>query len=417
MAEELKRTRSNLNPLPQPPRTIDAFWLSSERFPSNADVTSIVKDTTPTPSPVRSRTSSNEDKFRLSPVPATIPIPAISSHTQTFKALTEDSDTEDLRYRNPYLTRSIQAIPVRPPVPRTPSNSSIITRNGMNDMDTARSLPRGSVDVQMGSCSSSPSVSNFQYGGPRERRNDNASPVAMITDSPLIQRPSGTRRGSLGPHRDVVHDQEAQLRELREILEHRTPTTMGPPSPPHAAPQSRRYDAIETPRRRSANSSTSGTRNTSPVRQNPSTNTTGTTTVRSISPPAPSTNFTQQQHGGHLQPQRQLAVSRASTAAAIQAEQQRARANSLKEQSLTHVTPTRERDRDRDLYQSQQLQQQSQQMKGDTPGYQHPQFKPPYARRQSADSVRGTRPSGPPPAASNLARTLWSIQVQEAQRV
>lgn len=384
-----------------------------------------MKDATPTPSPVRSRTSSNEDKFRLSPIPATIPIPAISSHTQTFKALTEDSDTEDLRSRNPYLTRSIQAISIRPTVPRTPSSSSIITRNALNDMDTTRSLPRGSVDIQMGSCSSSPAVSNFQYGGPRERRNDNASPVAMITDSPLIQRPSGTRRGSLGPHRDVVHDQEAQLRELREILEHAPPpTTMGPPSPPRAQPQSRRFDPIiEDARRRSADSSTTGTRNTSPVRHPASAN--PTTTGRSTSPSTPSANPSQQQSANYLQHPRQPAVSRASTAAAIQAEQQRARANSLKEQSttpaLSHVTPTRERDRDREAYQSPQPQQQvqqqfqQQQMKGDTLGYQHPQFKPPYPRRQSTDSVRGTRPNGPPSAASNLSRTLWSMQ--EAQRV
>lgn len=364
----------------------------------------MVKDETPTPSPARSRTSSNEDKFHLSPVPSTIPIPAISAHTQTFKPLTEDSDTEDLRPRNPYLTRSIQPINIRPTVPRMLSNSSIMSRN--NDMDAARSLPRGSVDIQMGSCSSSPVVSNFQYG-PRERRSDSASPGAMITDSPLIQRPSPIRRGSLGPAREV-HDQEAQLRELREILEHRPPSNMFPPP----LPQSRRCEPIiEDIRRRSADSSKSGTRNTSPVRHIPPPTTAAST--RSASPTALNSQISV--YLPHQIAQRP-AVSRASTAAAIQAEQQRARANSLKEQSLSqavvpHASATRDRERERDPYQSQQ-------MKVDAPTYQYPQFKPPYQRRQSTDGVRGTRPTaGVPPAtaASNLTRTLWSMQ--DAQRV
>lgn len=412
MEEELRRTRSNPNPLPQPPRSIDAFWLSSERFPTNpSDAMALSRDNTPTPSPARSRTSSNEDKFRLSPIPATIAITSLSSHTQTFKPLTEDSDTEELRSRNPYLLRSVQPITIRQMAPRTLSNPSLISRNNIVDLESARSTPRASVDVQMGSCSSSPSVSSFQYGL-RDRRNDNPSPVGMITDSPLVQRPASTRRGSLGPQREV-QDQEAQLRELRELLADRTP--MGPPLPP----QSRRFESIsEESRRRSADSSKSGTRNTSPVRSLlPST----VSNTRSTSPVTPTPTSQTTGYMQHQTPQRQPVVSRASTAAAIQMEQQRARANSLKEQSTTptpvpHVTPTRDRDRE-NSYQSpqmQQQQQQAQQMKVDSAvGYHHSPSKPSYPRRQSTDSIRSTRPGvTPAPPASNLGRTLWSMQEQ-----
>ncbi|KAK7692036.1 hypothetical protein QCA50_005441 [Cerrena zonata] len=170
------------------------------------------------------------DMFTLSPAPSSANIPALKSTAPRFRPLTEESDTEDLR-PSAYTMRSVQPISIKPSreIYRKPSI-------GYQEMDvSSRSIPQGSVDVQMSGCSSSPIVSGFQHGNSREI----AGPSNYRDRE--FRRPSVSRRPTLdSPAEEIGEDEmirgELGRQKLQEILSSPAIMTTGMP-----AVESRRY--------------------------------------------------------------------------------------------------------------------------------------------------------------------------------
>lgn len=370
--EELRRLKGNRNPLPTPPRAMEArHYFTSDRIsgePMAIVDDDEVKDDEPAESDVI-----DEDRFQLSPIPSTATLPVSNlPNRQNFRALTaEDSDIEELKSRraNAFMRRSIDPIQIRPTMPRMNSNSSI--RHDM-DVNMARSIPRTSPDVHMASCSSSPNTS-FQYVRDKERVDDPA------INSGYGARPS-PRRPSVSST-SYPRDQDEQERlnqsraqhQLRELLELNTLTTV----------DASILDSYR-PRHHSPESSVPVTRNPSPV------------TNSNMGPPVP-----QSIQNPLLQ---RPALSRASTAA-MQAERERARSISSKESPLasSQAATARDRDRDRDR-----------ERESVTPSHQQisPQASLYHHRRPSTSGMRGRSSTSPigPPAPSGLTRSMWAMQ-------
>ncbi|PSR71483.1 hypothetical protein PHLCEN_2v12648 [Hermanssonia centrifuga] len=324
---------------------------------------------------------SKEDRFQLSPIPATATLPV--SHLpnrQNFRPLTaEESDVEDFKSKrnSPYLLRSIEPIPIRPGVQRMNSNSSLLSRPDADGVP--RSLPRSLIDVHMASCSSSPTAA-FQYSSrDRERFDDSMS----MQDNMQSYRNGGvSRRTSLSSHiHPREHDElQERARTLNRVLD-KADTSKDAPV--------RIFDRRE--RQRSPDTSAPTTRTPSPVSAGNS----------QMGPPLSKP----QVYSPLLQPPPQQTVSWAS-AAALQAE--RARANSIKDSpsSPTSLSPTspvkpdRTRDYGRDTS-----------AHSVTPSQQY------QPRRPSLGSMRAKSSSNTsvPSAASGLTRSFWGMQ--EPQRV
>ncbi|KAH9950759.1 hypothetical protein B0H21DRAFT_686080 [Amylocystis lapponica] len=193
---------------------------------SNAEPMAIVKeDPADSTNILKVQIGGKDDMFHLSPVPMTLPIPALPS--ATFRALTDDVDDrdDDMKSNNPYLLRSIQPIPIKSSLQRMPSTSSLLSRH---DSDiSSRSLPRGSSDVQMASCSSSPNTSASQYPH-RDRSGDLlSSAVGLTQESALGLRLNGSRRSSQGAPTDSHEQAEQHERwraQLRDLLDDPKPT-------------------------------------------------------------------------------------------------------------------------------------------------------------------------------------------------
>lgn len=321
-----------------------------------------------------------DDRFQLSPIPTTATLPVSNlPNRQTFRALTaEDSDIEDLKAKraNAFMRRSIDPIQIRPSLHRMNSNNSVRDQ----DVTMARSIPRGSVDVHMASCSSSPNTS-FQYT-PRERGDDPTS------SSPLTAR-SSARRPSVSSSSSQAREQEElqerlRAQQLRELLEL-----------PHLTQMDATNESYRPSKSHSPESSGQVSRNSSPVSHS---------SGSAMGPPSHPIQNTLLQRP---------ALSRASTAAAMQAERERARSLTSKESSTpsaasqaTAAAAARDRDRDRER-------------EIHTPT--HPQLAPQASlyqpRRSSIGSMRGrstTSPTGPPAVPSALTRGFWE-RGQQAQ--
>ncbi|THH31640.1 hypothetical protein EUX98_g2536 [Antrodiella citrinella] len=139
------------------------------------------EDRRPSGSPPTSK--NRQSIFALSPVPATLPMPAISSIHATFSSPAEDSDAEEIRKVPSHTPRSVQPIPIKSNGYRHGSN--------LRESEVPRSIPRSLVDVHMASCSSSPVVSDLNSGV-----SDTVSEKERMQSS-LLQRPTqGISRAS-----------------------------------------------------------------------------------------------------------------------------------------------------------------------------------------------------------------------------
>ncbi|KAJ3554004.1 hypothetical protein NM688_g3327 [Phlebia brevispora] len=228
LKEELKRCK--VNPLPTP-RTVDApFLFSPERdlpvpVPMDDDEVLVARPKT------AERTK--EDRFQLSPIPATATLPVSDlPNRQNFRPLTaEESDVEDFKSKrtSPYLLRSIDPIPIRPGLQRMSSSSSVTSRSGYrDDGGVPRSLPRSSVDVHMASCSSSPNAA-FQYS-PRERDEPMSGSIGAALDSSR----GLTRRATVSSYAREHEEQQERARKLSDVLDRYDAAAAGPQTPPRA---------------------------------------------------------------------------------------------------------------------------------------------------------------------------------------
>ncbi|KAI0794984.1 hypothetical protein C8Q75DRAFT_520506 [Abortiporus biennis] len=325
----------------------------------------------------------------LSPVPAVLPMPAIPSSMQTFRALTEDSDTEELLNRKLLQPRSAQPIAIKPNVHRIPSKTALLTRHDTDPLP--RSAPRSSIDVHMGSCSSSPVVSGNHYTSRDRLPSDSISGSVGSHDSVSNRRPLDSRRTSTGattesrdPEEQDTWRQQA-VRDLRDLLGKPPPTPEGDRPQQQQRQYLRKYEGDSDKVRRmvSPETSTPVTRNTSP-----------TSSAAPTPPPGPIQNSLLQRP-----------ISKASTAAMqVEREQrERARAYSLKEQPTSTNFSPQYVSKDRNV---------------DIPPYsQSQQTRPPFPRRQStSDSIRSMKPSSNS-SASALTRTMWAMQEAQSQRV
>lgn len=324
------------------------------------------------------RAKAREDRFQLSPIPATATLPVSDlPNRQNFRPLTaEESDVEEFKSKrtSPYLLRSIDPIPIRPGFQRMSSSSSITmsSRSGYEG-GVPRSLPRSSVDVHMTSCSSSPK-STFQYS-PKDR--DELMGATHDTGHGL------TRRATVSTYAREREEHQERIRKLSDVLDRPSHSTDMPPPPPRSC------EKPQPPSSVSPGSSAPATRNSSPV--SPLLNS------PLLHRSAPSQSQSQAQESG----------SRASVAA-LQAE--RARAMSLNKDSSIHtasavaspVSPSGAslKDRETPMYPAASV-----------------QYQP---RRPSMGSIRGKpAASVPTQAPSGLTRSLWSMPPHEptVQRV
>ncbi|KAF7792666.1 hypothetical protein EIP86_003763 [Pleurotus ostreatoroseus] len=377
LKDELKRGKQN--PLPTPPRAMDApFFYSVDRDlpvaePMDGDEVVVSRPGT------AERSREREDRFELSPIPATASLPATDlPNRQNFRPLTaEESDVEDFKSKriSPYLIRSIDPIPIRPSLQRMGSSSSVsVSGRSGYDCGIPRSLPRSSVDVHMASCSSSPK-STFQYS-PKDRD----EPMSSVYDSSH----GLARRATVSSYAREREDQQERVRKLSDVLDRPLHNTDMPP------PLPKTFDKQQSPSSSvSPGSSVPATRNSSPV-----------------SPLLHSPLLHRPAAQCQSQSQAQEPISRASVAA-LQAE--RARAMSLNKDTVPLATPvaaspvspsgTALKDRETPLYPAASA-----------------HYQP---RRPSMGSIRGkSAASVPVQSASGLTRSLWSMPHEAAvQRV
>ncbi|KAI0079783.1 hypothetical protein K474DRAFT_465773 [Panus rudis PR-1116 ss-1] len=303
-----------------------------------------------------------DDVITFSPLPVSQSIPIPKSSRPNFRALTEDSDTEEVR-RSAFNLRSIP-IPItgRPHAHRRGSTSSMMSTDPI-----PRSLPRSIVDVHMASVSSSPVVpGGFQQGAvvaTRERLSDNGSSSSSFGKSrefAMPRRPtdSSSRKMSYDAPVDDskanAEDSDGLRKELHDLLETPMPSYIDMPRQPNS-PETRtaRYQI-------SPQSTRPVTRNPSPV--------SGSSAGTSSS----SSNSQGNSYSYHQQSRPQVLSS--ASAAAQQAREERERrlresSNSAPQPSPSpypQPSPTKEYSRD-----------------GSSAYYQQPSTRPPYSRRAS----------------------------------
>lgn len=385
-----------------------------------------IEDRRPSGSPPK---ANRQSIFQLSPVPATLPMPAISSIHATFNSLAEDSEVEDVRKATSHTHRSAQPIPIKSA--GYPRHASMLSRN---DPDSAsQSVPRSLVDIQMGSCSSSPLISSDLKHMSAERQYEPVSQSITMQDSTnsLSRRVAGSsRRPSVSSHSSsnyVPQDSEGQRlamkAQLRDLLDRDAsdneaprpqppqvdrkppPRTISPPRPPVMAPPRttspsrpsvappRRTTSPETRRSTSPESSASVTRQPSPV-------------SNSGSLDYPSDRAQGYSNGYAWTSGR---VSHASAAA-----QQAERARQAKQTQAASAPPPppqpaaptyKDAGLQRDISNTYYVQQQQQQ-----------HTRPPFSRRPS-DTSRGKPATSHPTVSSGLSRALWIAGEQpQAQR-
>lgn len=327
---------------------------------------------------------SKDGMFRLSPIPASQPIPALSS-LRDFRPLTDDMDDReeehDVGYKknsmDPYMIRSIDPIPIKPSIYRMPSNSSLLDRPEMDII--SRSMPRSSLDVHMASCSSSPNVSNLH----RHTSMKAAYPWAER------ERPRRTSAESQGENRDNEEQRNRWLAQLHDLLDSPKPACVhgsrrNIPVEPEVSKHDIDDDSLSKP------GSLAIPRNPSPV-----------------SPASSSLVSATSMHPPPL-PGAPTPICRASTAAA---ERERLLAASkippstihaTSPTSVSHATAVRDRDRTEAHH--------------PTPSQApYSQSRPTQSRRQSTDGAKGKLAAS---TASNLTRSLWAMQeTQATQRI
>ncbi|PCH38934.1 hypothetical protein WOLCODRAFT_141007 [Wolfiporia cocos MD-104 SS10] len=209
-AKELER-RSR-NPLPIPPRPIESRFLFKERSIDLMDLSQSRDDPFDSP-PIK---NSKGDVFRISPVPPTLAIsPLLPNAFRSLSGYASDEDDERRSQSSSGSSYLRQPIPIEPKMTRRPSNASLLSRY---DDPMSQSLPRGTPDVHMESCSSSPSVSGIRFSN-RERHGD-----VIPYPTRLAQQESRTSAASVldrisAPFRPLTQEDEharsrAQLREL-----------------------------------------------------------------------------------------------------------------------------------------------------------------------------------------------------------
>ncbi|KAH8103368.1 hypothetical protein BXZ70DRAFT_725133 [Cristinia sonorae] len=372
--------------------------------------------------------------FQLSPVPATLPMPSISSIHATFHSPAEDSDAEEVRRVTSHTPRSVQPIPIK----SNHRQGSLLHRNDSESIP--RSIPRSLVDVQMASCSSSPAISDMKQTTAERPSEAISQSVTMHDSSSLSRRPGpSSRRPSISHtmHHAQSQDLEGQRliwkAQLHDLLDQEpSDNEASRPQPqPQPQPQPAQYERRPPPR------------NPSPPRPSVAPRrTTSPETRRSISPPssvpvtrqpspvstggAPDLISEKERMQSALLQRPKEVISRASTAA-IQAEQaarERARQEKYSHSTFSASSSTAalapppppsqgasmykdnsglQRDISNTYYQQQQAQQ-------------HPHIRPAYQRRPS-DSLRGKPTTSQPINPSGLTRSLWSATAeQHAQR-
>ena len=390
----LKLKEANADFVRSPPKEARPIYAET---PVAEPMAIVDEDRRPSGSPPK---ANRQSIFQLSPVPATIPIPSISSIHATFHSPAEDSDAEEVRKIS---VRSAQPIPIK-------SNGhhrhgSLLHRN---DSDTVpRSIPRSIADVHMASCSSSPAVSDLKHSQAERPSETVSQSVTMHDSSMLSRRPVvSSRRPSVStnnynpdPERERLifkqqlhelldtapSDNEAPRPLVSQIERKPPPRTM---SPPRQVPPPRRTTSPETRRSTSPETSAPATRQPSPVSSGAS------------DPVAEKEKIV----NALLQRPKEI-ISRASTAA-MQAEQARERSRTDKlVQSPALAPPPHQpsaseykgsglqRDISNTYYHQPQPQQYS---------------RPPFSRRPS-DTLRGkssTQPVNP----SRLTRSLWTAE-------
>ncbi|OCH90199.1 hypothetical protein OBBRIDRAFT_618718 [Obba rivulosa] len=356
LKEQLKELRQNREAAMLSPRPSETrYFYLVDKHSSRAEPLAIVKDDLhETNGVLKVQVAGKEDMFHLSPVPASVPLPALP--TTTFKALTDEMDEmDDSASMSPYLLKSVQPIAIQPSIHRMPSSASLLSRPDGDIL--SRSLARGAQDIVMGSCSSSPA---FPAMRPmvRERRSDSVSSASSSAQYSSAQnalglRTSGSRRTSLGEQTDSpdLDDNQKRVAQLHSVLA---------------------LDSLSIP---------SGKR--SPVSSAASVYAAITT-----SPTQPSTP----------QQSRPTPLSRASDAAAASEKARAQQYSATSPSSLAASQLYLIRDKDVALQQA------------------HHGARPTYTRMQSSDSTRSDsiRLKNPPVAHSGLTR---SLRAQEVQRV
>jgi len=352
------------------PRPSEAryFYLVDKNSAYTEPVAIVKDDLHETSGVLKVQVAGKEDMFHLSPVPPAVPLPALP--TTTFKALTDESDERNDGTKSPYLLKSAQPIAIRPGIHHMSSSSSLLIRP---DSDiVCRSLPRGSQDIIMGSCSSSPVISSI-HPAVRERRSDSvSSSFSLAQESALGLRIAGSRRTSLGSQGDSNDREEHQKRvvQLRDVLD--TPFYTGPDAD-YGLKDKAATDLPHIPSRRH-----------SPVSPAlPSATPVYASSAAMHSPTQPTTP----------QQSRPTPLSRASDAAAASEKariQHHSSATSPSSLATSNLHAVREKDAAHQTYQS---------------------SRPSYSRLQSSESIR-LKTS--PVVASGITR---GFRVQEAQRV
>lgn len=356
--------------------------------------------------------------FQLSPVPATLPMPSISSIHATFQSPADDSEVEDVR-RGPSHSRSAQPIPIKSNGQYRHGSHPGLLRNDSDSIP--RSIPRSLIDVHMASPSSSPIVSEMKRPAAMDRPSEPVSQSINMHDSnTLSRRPGGaSRRPSvshgLGP--DFEPQRLVWKAELRGLLGQECSDNEGPSlhpaesdrkppprtiSPPRQVPP-RRTTSPETRRSASPTSSVPVTRQPSPV------------SYSSASDPISEKERLQ----STLLQRPKEAISRASDAA-LQAERERAGRRLLQEklQSAAAATPQpysaaptyKESALQRDISSTYYTQPQHQ------ASSQYSSSRPAFSRRPSDTSSTRKPVSTQPVNPSALTRSIWSSD-QHAQRV
>lgn len=354
--EDLKQAQ--YNPLPHPPRAAEARYFYLKTTSSHHEPVIVVKgDGLDTLESVKVQITGKDDAFRLSPVPPTLAIPALPT---AFRPLTDDVDDRDIdevparRQCDNSSLRAPQPIPIKSSIQRMASNASLLSRH---DDPMGRSIPHGSVDVHMASCSSSPSVTTM-HAAARDRLKDGISgSPAVVSESALGLRSAGSRRPSIGSQTSSFDQEEQGLRwraQLRELL--------NDPSPSPARPEARDLKQ----------SLTFDSPSCAPEM-----------TPAPVIPPLPTSTAS-------ACLARSSTISRASTAAMAA---ERARAAAMNNGSPTSPSTPSSKNRDA----AQPL----------SPGSQPPYSRPAYTRMESSESLRSKT------SATTTSGLTWSLRMHE----
>ena len=334
---------------------------------------------------------SKDGIFRLSPIPASLPIPALPS-SKDFRPLTDEMDDEeeeceDSNKKNSidaYMIRSIDPIPIKPSIYRMPSNASLLDRPEMDIV--SRSVPRSSLDVHMASCSSSPNVSNLYRHATRD--SIRAPVIGSLSSHELhgprfdLEKPRRTSAGSQGENRDE-EQRNRWVAQLYDLLDSPKPISHDAKrSVPTESEATKPEDELNIPSR---SGSPIIPRKPSPVSPAPS----SIISATSMHPPVGAPTSISRASTAAAERERLLAASKFSSPISSSA-------------SVSHTTAVRDRDRE---------------IPHPTPSQApYTQSRPAQSRRQSMDGVKGKVATS---TASNLTRSLWAMQdpQQTSQRI